>query len=123
MNAEQRIAEFRRALDRLEEALNLASNNPLGVDASIQRFEFCYELAWKSLREILARDHGVEVASPKTTLQEAYKLKLIDSEQLWLDMLRDRNLTSHTYRESLAKEIFTRLPSYLNACRILESSI
>ena len=77
MNASERITEFRRAVDRLGEALALAEGNPLGIDASIQRFEFCVELAWKSLRELLQRDHGIETVSPKTTLQESYRVGLI----------------------------------------------
>jgi nucleotidyltransferase substrate binding protein (TIGR01987 family) len=112
MNAEDRIAEFRRATERLAEALAAGDANPLFVDAAIQRFEFCVELAWKSLREVLARDHGVNVASPKPALQEAYRLHLIDDEAVWLDMLRDRNLCVHTYREALAREIYQRLPRY-----------
>lgn len=113
MNAEERILELRRAVMRLGEALALAENNPLGVDASIQRFEFCIELAWKSARDLLQRDHGIEVDSPKTSLQEAFRVGLIDDEASWLAMLRDRNLSSHTYREALAREIFLRLPNHL----------
>ncbi len=113
MNATERIAEFKRAVAGLDQALVLAYGNPLGVDASIQRFEFCVELAWKSLREILLRDHSLETASPKTTLQAAYRVALIGDEATWLAMLRDRNLSSHTYREALAREIFGRLPAYL----------
>lgn len=113
MNAAERIAEFQRAVERLDEALTLADGNPLGVDASIQRFEFSIELAWKSLRDVLSRDHGLDVASPKPALQEAFRVALIDDEALWLAMLRDRNLSSHTYREALAREIFARLPAYL----------
>lgn len=118
MNANERAAEFRRAVDRLGEALAIAADNPLGVDASIQRFEFCIELAWKTLRDLLLRDHGIEVASRKPALQEAFRVGLIDDEALWLSMLRDRNLSSHTYRERLAQEIFARLPAYLRVLKV-----
>lgn len=123
MNASERIAEFQRAVERLGEALALAEGNPLGVDASIQRFEFCVELAWKSLREILQRDHGIETASPKTTLQESYRVALIGDEATWLAMLRDRNLSSHTYREPLAREIYARLPGYLGVLKRLAHTL
>lgn len=82
MNANERAAEFQRTVDRLGEALALCAGNPLGIDASIQRFEFCIELAWKTLRGILLRDHGIEVASPKPALQEAFRVGLIDDETL-----------------------------------------
>ena len=113
MSASERTAEFRRAVQRLDEALTLAEGNPLGVDASIQRFEFCIALAWKSLRDILRRNHGIETESPKPTLRESYRVALIDDEAIWLAMLHDRNLSSHTYREALAREIYARLPAYL----------
>ena len=90
MNTNERAIEFRRAVARLGEALALCAGNPLGIDASIQRFEFCIELAWKTLRGILLRDHGIEVASPKPALQEAFRVGLIDDETQWLSMLRDR---------------------------------
>lgn len=117
MNADERAAEFRRAVERLSEALVLSAGNPLGIDASIQRFEFCIELAWKTLRDLLLRDHGIEVASPKPALQEAFRVGLIDDEALWLSMMHDRNLNSHTYRERLAQEIFARLPAYLRVLK------
>jgi nucleotidyltransferase substrate binding protein (TIGR01987 family) len=123
MNADERVVEFHRAVMRLGEALALAESNPLGVDASIQRFEFCIELAWKSARDLLRRDHGIEVDSPKTSLQEAFRVGLIDDEALWLAMLRDRNLSSHTYREALAREIFLRLPDYLRVLQRLVDSV
>ena len=74
------------------------------------------ELAWKALQRVLLRDHGIETASPNGTLQEAYRVGLISDEEAWLAMMHDRNLTSHTYREALAREIFARLPTY---CSIL----
>lgn len=123
MTSNERIDEFRRATARLDEAMAAGSANPLFVDAAIQRFEFCVELAWKSLRVVLARDHGVEVASPKPALQEAYRLHLIDDEAVWLDMLRDRNLSSHTYRESLAQAMYARLPRYAELLKRLASSL
>lgn len=113
MNATERIHEFRRAVVRFGEALAEPDDNPLVIDASIQRFEFSVELAWKSLREVLLRDHGVDAASPKSVLRHAYQLSIVSNESLWLAMLQDRNLTSHTYRETLAREIFARLPAYL----------
>jgi nucleotidyltransferase substrate binding protein (TIGR01987 family) len=119
MSDSPRLADFRRAVVRLGEALAAGDADPLYIDAAIQRFEFSAELAWKCLQEVLRRDHGVEVASPKPALQQAYRLHLIDDEAIWLDLWRDRNLTSHTYREALAREIHARLPGYLAVLRRL----
>ena len=121
MNIDERIAEYTRAVSRLGEALALAAGARL--DASIQRFEFSIELAWKCLRDVLQRDHGIETASPKTALQQAFRVSLIDDETLWLSMLRDRNLSAHTYREALAREIFARLPEYLATLSVLAAAL
>lgn len=123
MTENERIREFRRAVARLDEALAAGTGNSLFIDAAIQRFEFCVELAWKSLQLRLSSQHGLELASPKPVLQEAFRLHLIDDDALWLSMLRDRNLSSHTYRESLAREIYLRLAGYLTALRRLADAL
>jgi nucleotidyltransferase substrate binding protein (TIGR01987 family) len=81
------------------------------IDATIQRFEFTIELFWKFLKRILD-SKGIEVRFPKDVLKEAYAGHLIDDEQTWLDMLRDRNLTSHTYDEELADRIYENIKIY-----------
>jgi nucleotidyltransferase substrate binding protein (TIGR01987 family) len=119
MNTPERIAEFQRAVQRLDEALQAGTDNSLFIDAAIQRFEFCVELAWKSLAKVLERDHAIMVASPKSAVQAAYQVGMIDDEPAWVAMLRDRNLTSHTYREALAREIHQRLPDHQHRLSLL----
>jgi len=82
------------------------------IDATIQRFEFTVELFGKLLKHIL-ESKGVQVQYPKDILKEAYKGYLIDNEEQWLQMLKDRNLTSHTYDEKLAHIIFNRTKDYI----------
>lgn len=98
MSEGERIDELRRAVARLREALLEGESNPLFVDAAIQRFEFCVELGWRCPARRLSSDHGIELASPKPVLQQAFRLNMIDHEQTWLSMRRDRNLSLHTYR-------------------------
>lgn len=86
------------------------------VDATIQRFEFTIELFWKLLKNIL-ESKGVEVQYPKDVLREAFKGDLIHDEHLWLMMLKDRNLTSHTYDETLADVIYQHIQSYVPVFR------
>jgi len=100
------------ALDRLEEMVHEPENRTNYVqDATIKRFEFCVELFWKVLRKI-CESEGYEVNSPRNTLQTAYAMKLIEDENVWLRMMADRNLTSHTYREALADQIYHRAKEY-----------
>lgn len=113
--ANQIILAFEK-LDNALSALEQMVNKPMeadrsNIDACIQRFEFSIELYWKLLKRILDSE-GVEVQFPKEVLQEAYKGNLIDDETLWLQMLKDRNLSSHTYNQALADEIYERIQSY-----------
>lgn len=109
------------ALGRLAEVLNTPQND-IARDAAIQRFEFCFELAWKSIQE-KAREEGLDCQSPKSCLQLAFKNGWLDDEQGWLAMLQDRNQTTHTYDEALAQAVFGRLSNYLPLFRGLLSKL
>ncbi|WP_018248941.1 nucleotidyltransferase substrate binding protein [Orenia marismortui] len=106
---EEKLSDFKQALDRLEEGLKEESINPLMIDGVIQRFEFNYELAWKVMKFFLEYQ-GIEGAkSPRTTFREAFSFGLIENGDDWIDMLKDRNLTSHTYDEERAKRIYDKI--------------
>jgi len=99
------LAALGNALDRLREALAEPDDNPLAIDGTIQRFEFAIELSWKALRRLLIRE-GVRTSTPRETLQEAFRAGWLADEGAWLQMLRDRNETSHTYNEAVARRIY-----------------
>jgi nucleotidyltransferase substrate binding protein (TIGR01987 family) len=106
------VASLESALDRLEEALAIPiDTQPIALDGTIQRFEFCYELVWKTMQRF-ARFVGFDPRSPRDAFRVAYKQGWIEDEDLWLSMLRDRNLTSHTYKIDLALEIYGRIKAY-----------
>jgi nucleotidyltransferase substrate binding protein (TIGR01987 family) len=104
------------ALNRFGEALARPDPDDIVMDGTIQRFEFTFELFWKTLRRFLQQE-GVDTASPKSTLRHAYRRGLLDREQLWLDMLKDRNHSSHIYNAEMAREIFSRLPGHYRELR------
>jgi nucleotidyltransferase substrate binding protein (TIGR01987 family) len=112
-----RIEDLASALARLEDALAQPCNE-WTRDASIQRFEFTFELAWKAVAAA-ARRQGLEVASPRRAWQTAFRLGWIDDDRLWFDMVEDRNRASHSYREATAEKIRERLPRYAVALRTL----
>ena len=74
----------------------------------IQAFEFTFETSWKLLKSLAERE-GLEAESPRRALLAGHKLGLIEDEELWLEMLQDRNLTSHVYHSQLAERIFTAI--------------
>ena len=114
MNAQLNINALANALTRLNESLQFDLSQPLVVDACIQRFEFCIELTWKTLKRCLAIE-GIEANTPRECIQQAYSIHWINDESAWLSMLKDRNLTSRTYKEDLALEIYHRLPLHYQA--------
>jgi nucleotidyltransferase substrate binding protein (TIGR01987 family) len=82
------------------------------IDATIQRFEFTFELAWKFLKDYFqARD--IQLHYPKEVIMGAFAVGLIEDENIWIQMLKDCNVTSHTYDEKLADEIYTHIKKYV----------
>ena len=102
-----KIDNFERGLSRLKEAVEMAKDD-LDKDGVIQRFEFTIELFWKSLKTIL-NYQGIECYSPRSCIKEAYKANLIDDDEIILDMLEDKNRSSHIYSEVTSEEIFERI--------------
>lgn len=81
------------------------------IDATIQRFEFSIELFWKTLKRQLAYE-GIETTTPRETMKHAYKSGWLHEEAPWIDMLNDRNRSSHIYNEEMAIEIYDHIRSY-----------
>jgi len=104
------LESFQKALLKFEEALN-AEKTELNRDAAIQRFEFSYELMWKSIKKEL-NSLGLVCNSPKACFKEAFSQGWIQEETPWINMLSDRNLTTHTYDEELAQKVYKALPQY-----------
>ena len=97
---------YHRALGRLQTALEKdADTDDMYLDATIQRFEFCFELAWKLMKAVLEYE-GSEVNSPRSTIREGWKQGLIADAEAWLDMMEKRNLSAHTYDEHSAWGIY-----------------
>ncbi len=104
----QSLQNLNRAVQRLCEALQEPQDSSLVVDGTIQRFEFVFELFWKSFK-LLLTEEGIEVMTPREALRQAYKVKWIDDEEAWLQMLHDRNQTSHLYDEAAAMRIYRHI--------------
>jgi len=100
-----RISRFQQAVTRLEEACGQPFSEFIR-DSVIQRFKFCYELAWKMLKVKLEVE-GIEASTPRQVIQESIAAHFFEDGNLWTEMLHMRNLTSHTYDEALAQHVFT----------------
>ncbi len=116
---DQRLADFERAFQRLEEALreDPAKSSAI-LDGTIQRFEFTFELAWKLMKDFL-QYNGVEAGSPRETIKAAYAASYIEDGEGWIQMLEDRNKTSHLYDEKESAAIYKRIQT--NYCKMFQA--
>ncbi len=97
-----RFQNYEKALSQLNEAVDKPELSDLEKEGLIQRFEYTFELAWKTLKDYLLHK-GIAVRFPRDTIKEAYTYGIINNGEAWLDMLAKRNLMSHTYDESNAE--------------------
>jgi len=115
----QRFQNFDRAFILLRDALEKGSDslNQLEKEGVIQRFEFSFELAWKTLKDYMEEDGFLfATITPRQVLKDAFAAKILTDGQVWIDMLDHRNLLSHTYNlvkfEEAVKAVHNR---YLDA--------
>ena len=106
----QKDRDFESALQRLEEGLQVSDKSSLAIDGIIQRFEFTFEISWKLMKAFMEEEGIIGVClSPKTTVRQAFKRELIIDGQGWIDMIGDRNRTSHMYDESMSRAIYINI--------------
>jgi nucleotidyltransferase substrate binding protein (TIGR01987 family) len=105
----EKFAEYRKAVNKLKEALDEDASNPLLYDGVMQRFEFTYEIAWKLMKLYLEFEGIATVNSPWAAFKEAFAAGIITDGETWIDMINARNLTVHIYNEQMAKEIYNKV--------------
>jgi nucleotidyltransferase substrate binding protein (TIGR01987 family) len=123
------LANLRRAIAALDEGLSILHREQshhadltlqiLLRDAAIQRFEFTFETAWKTLKRYL-QEYGLEQIDNATNRQIfriGYEQGLLRDAEAWMVYLRQRNLTSHVYDQSVAEAIFRTIPEFLEDAR------
>lgn len=114
-----KFEKFIKALAALDAIyLKPVTEDRINIDATIQRFEFTFELAVKFLKDYFL-DKGAELNYPKEIIKSTFVFGLTHNESLWVQMLADRNLTSHTYNEKLADEIYGRIRDYVPELKTL----
>lgn len=98
------LGNLELAVSKLEDALKIPKDRELVVEGTIQRFEYTIELMWKTLKRALDYE-GIHPKTPRETLREAFKAGWLEDDEVWLDMLDQRNTSSHVYlHEELAED-------------------
>ncbi|MEW6203374.1 MAG: nucleotidyltransferase substrate binding protein [bacterium] len=104
----QRYKHFMQAFGQLEKAVELSEQRPLTEleeQGMIQAFEYTHELAWNVLKDFLESQGLRNLYGSKDTTREAFKRGLIENGEVWMDMIKNRNLTTHTYNGEIAQKI------------------
>jgi nucleotidyltransferase substrate binding protein (TIGR01987 family) len=118
----QRFNNYSKALQTLRRAVELAGQRDLSEleeQGLIQGFEFTHELAWNVLKDYLEEQGIIGIIGSKNATREAFRNGLISDGESWMDMIKARNLTSHTYNtdiaEGIAQDILTRFyPAFVD---------
>lgn len=111
------ISALLKAQKTFDAALKQVSND-LERDGAIQRFEYCLELSWKTLRRVLYTK-GLDVQYPKDIFREAAKTGIVKDPEPWLQFVDARNKTAHLYKEEVAEALFAHMPSFQKELRHL----
>lgn len=104
------MIDLNQAIERLKEAVALKPTR-IHKDATIQRFEFTFELAWKLMKSV-TEAKGVRAGGPKDWIRRAAQVGLINDPQVWFRFLEARNLIAHVYKEKLADEIYSQAKEF-----------
>ncbi len=112
------LAPLAKAVDSLRDAL-AQPKNPYTRDATIQRFEYTFELSWKMLRRYMAMEAGVDAFNLKELFRQAGRQGIIANVESWFAYLKGRNLTSHTYNEKTAEETYNLAAAFLDDAQAL----
>ncbi len=115
------VEDFNHILTRWGEAL-IQPESDLTRDSAILRFELAFEVTWKLL-QLLGREQGYEVNSPRQAFQQAFKLGWLTDEEVWADIIQARNTAVHVYREEYAQALYNELKRHYEAFLSLQAKL
>ena len=106
---EQRREDYFNALERLKEAVKQGDSDII-IDGILHRFEFTFELAWKTIKDYMEYMGIVnKIGSPRENIQLAYKQGIIEDGEIWIDIMLSRNALSHLYNERESRKIYNEI--------------
>ena len=109
------LKKFAQAVARLEEVCGMDKKDNIIRDSVIKRFEFTYELCWKTWK-LYYRFQGVDLRHPRDVFMQVFRDGHIEDEQCFVSMIEDRNQSVHVYDEQDVNTIYKHIvESYLNA--------
>ena len=123
----QRFQNFNKALAQLADAVRLTEQRALSnleQQGLIQAFEYTHELAWNTLKDFLEDRGAQKMFGSKDVTREAFKAGLIENGDIWMEMIKSRNQTTHTYNEEVVAEIITGvINTYFTEFKVLQARL
>ena len=113
---QQRFSNYRKALELLKDFTKPPALNEREQQGLNKAFEYTYELAWNTLRDLLRTQGNNSLPGARDSQREAYSLGPIKQGGMWMLMIQDRNLTSHTYNRSTADAIADQIVGSFLPC-------
>ena len=123
ISTELSMDPLKKTAATLKLALSAEPKNDLERDGVIQRFEYTFELSWKTLKRYFETTTSVEEFNIKNLFREAGKQKLIDSVENWFGYAKARNQTSHIYDQTIAGTVFEEAKKFSRDVEILISRL
>ncbi len=105
---QQRFSNYQKALKQLKNAIELHNDRELTnleKQGLIQAFEFTHELAWNVIKDYFEYQGNTSITGSRDATREAFNKGIIDNGEGWMEMIKSRNKSSHTYNEEVAEEI------------------
>lgn len=119
---EQRFSNYQKAFRKFVSAVDVVNGNIEGdkvqvgeslqeilKEGLIQRFEYTHQLAWNVMKDYAEYQGNNDISGSRDATREAFKMGLIANAEGWMDMIKSRNETSHTYNEETANAIILKI--------------
>lgn len=104
----QRLSNYKRACKQLVAAVELSAARELSElerQGLIQAFEFVFELAWNVMKDYFIDQGNADITGSRDAIRHAFKQGLVTDGEGWMEMIKSRNQSSHTYNEAVARAI------------------
>nr|WP_299415878.1 nucleotidyltransferase substrate binding protein [uncultured Emticicia sp.] len=120
----QRFSNYKKAFSQLKKFIDKGKLNELEQQGLIQAFEYTYELAWNTIKDFYENQGEINIQGSRDAFRLAFNRGLIENGDIWLDMVKSRTKTSHTYNEETANEIANAITnSYFNLFLTLKDTL
>lgn len=100
---------FKKAFLKLKEFVETDNGSEKDRGAIINAYQYTFELFWKTLQRYMQQQEMLDEQGPGSVIRTAFQYNIIDNGPLYMSMLKDRNLVTHTYKEDVAEEIHCRI--------------